>query len=295
MIVLPFLSLLERVNFLPEIMYTAALAEKKRRLIFERIRDYGLSPHLAVVLVGQNQGSMLYVSHKQKACQDVGIQTTLLSYPDSVPELVLLVELAKLNARKDIHGILVQLPLPAHISTQKVLQKIDPKKDVDGLTIHNQGCLSLGLGGFLPCTPMGIMEMIHHYRIPLAERRAVVIGRSSLVGAPMARLLCAKNATVTTIHSHTKNPKALAQEADVLIVACGQPLLVDDSWVKPGAAVIDVGIHKGEKGLVGDVNFDQVLPLVSHISPVPGGVGPMTIASLLDNCLKAYDINTQPN
>ncbi|MDR3623905.1 MAG: bifunctional methylenetetrahydrofolate dehydrogenase/methenyltetrahydrofolate cyclohydrolase FolD [Chlamydiales bacterium] len=254
-------------------------------------------PGLAVVLVGEHPASLTYIRMKEKRCTSVGINFYLKKFPSSISEDLLLEEIKNLNNNKTIDGILVQLPLPPHISTQTVIETIDPKKDVDCFHPLNMGKLSIGnKDGFIPCTPGGIQLLLKHANVQVEGKHVVVVGRSNLVGKPLAILLMQKgphaNATVTVAHSGTPNLKEICQSADILIVAIGSPLFIKSDMVKKGAVVIDVGIHKiqSEAGtkIIGDVDFEQVKDKCSIITPVPGGVGPMTIAMLLKNTYQSY-------
>lgn len=258
-------------------------------------------PHLAAVLVGHDGGSETYVAHKVKACQQVGFDSTLIRFEDTVSEAELLECVAKLNADENIDGFIVQLPLPKHISEQKIIEAIDFRKDVDGFHPINVGRTSIGLPSFVSATPAGILELLKRYEIPTAGKHCVVIGRSNIVGKPVATLMMQKNypgdATVSVVHSRTKNLKEITLQADIIIAAIGQPEFVTADMVKEGAVVIDVGTtrvksDKTKSGfrLSGDVKFDEVAPKCSFITPVPGGVGPMTIVSLLKNTLLATQI-----
>lgn len=261
-------------------------------------------PHLAAILVGNDGASETYVSSKVKNCKDVGIQSTLIRLPDSVTENELLQIIKKFNADEDIDGILVQFPLPHHISEEKVINLIDPLKDVDGFHPVNTGKMVQGLPGFISATPYGIILLLQHYKIETKGKHAVVIGRSKIVGTPISILLSRNdetgNCTVTLCHSHTKNIKEFCLQADILIGALGKPGFIKEDMVKPGAVVIDVGITRvadttKRKGfaLKGDVDFEKVAPKSSFISPVPGGVGLMTIAALLKNTFKAYEMKSE--
>jgi methylenetetrahydrofolate dehydrogenase (NADP+)/methenyltetrahydrofolate cyclohydrolase len=258
-------------------------------------------PHLAAVIVGNDGASQTYVNAKVKACDRVGFDSTLVQLDEDITEDQLLLEIEKLNNNSDIDGYIVQLPLPSHINEQKVTEAVDPEKDVDGFHPVSLGKMLLHLPGFLPATPYGIIEMIKHYNIPTEGKHCVVLGRSHIVGSPMSVLMARKdypgNCTVTLAHSRTQNLAQVAASADILIVAIGKPEFVTADMVKEGATVIDVGIHRIEDvskksgfRLVGDVKFDEVAPKCAFISPVPGGVGPMTIASLLKNTLLAVKI-----
>ncbi|MBW6483150.1 MAG: bifunctional 5,10-methylene-tetrahydrofolate dehydrogenase/5,10-methylene-tetrahydrofolate cyclohydrolase [Vicingaceae bacterium] len=256
------------------------------------------TPHLAAVLVGDDGASKTYVNAKVKACEAVGFKSTLVKLDENTTEEKLLEEIKKLNNDTDLDGFIVQLPLPKHINEQKVTQAISPLKDVDGFHPESLGKMLLDLPSFLPATPMGIIEMLKHYNIPTEGKHCVVIGRSHIVGSPMSVLMARNsypgNCTVTLTHSRTKNLQEITLQADILIVAIGKPEFVTANMVKDGATVIDVGIHRIEDAtkkngfrLIGDVKFDEVAPKCAFISPVPGGVGPMTIASLLKNTLLA--------
>lgn len=258
--------------------------------------DTGKVPHLAAVLVGNDGASETYVSHKVKACEQVGFKSTLIRMDDSVSEDELLDKVAELNADNDINGFIVQLPLPDHISEDKVIEAIDPAKDVDGFHPVNLGKMTIGLPSFVPATPAGIMELIKRYNIETSGKNCVVIGRSNIVGRPVSILLSKKgvDATVTLVHSRTKNLEEVVRRADLIIAAIGIPEFVKADMVSDGAVIIDVGTtrvksDKTKSGwkLKGDVDFENVAPKCSYITPVPGGVGPMTIVSLLQNTLKA--------
>ena len=248
----------------------------------------GVKPGLAVLLVGDNPASQVYVRNKVKACEQAGLHSVLEQLPADLSESDLLARVDALNRDPLIHGILVQLPLPAHIDAHKVIEAIDPAKDVDGFHVASAGALMTGLPGFWPCTPHGCMKMLESIGYPLSGKHAVVIGRSNIVGKPMALMLLAQNATVTICHSRTVNLKALTLQADVIVAAVGQRNTVTADMVKPGAVVIDVGMNRNEAGkLCGDVDFEAVRQVAGHITPVPGGVGPMTIAMLLVNTLES--------
>jgi len=248
----------------------------------------GIIPGLAVVLVGEDPASQVYVGRKAKACAEVGFLSREYKLPAETEEKKLLKIIKKLNKDPLIHGILVQLPLPKHIATEKIIAAIDPNKDVDGFHPFNVGGLVTGTPLFVPCTPRGIMELISRSGIDLTGKEAVVVGRSNIVGKPMALLLLAQNATVTMCHSKTKNLATVTGRADILIAAIGRPHMITANMVKEGAVVIDVGVNRLENGkLAGDVAFDEVTAKASFITPVPGGVGPMTIAMLMKNTLDA--------
>lgn len=247
-------------------------------------------PYLSVILVGDNPASKIYVQNKQKACEAVGIHSLTLHKSAEITEGELSHLIEQLNEDPMVDGILLQLPLPSHIDSFKILSKIDPLKDVDGLTPYNQGLLTMNKPCHIPCTPSGIIKMLEFINFKFQGSLAAVLGRSLLVGSPVAKLLSHHNATVINIHSKTKSPWELTKQADLLIAAVGSPKLVDAKWIKEGAVVIDVGIHRIDNKLCGDVNFDAVKEKTSWITPVPKGVGPMTIACLLINCYNAYSM-----
>jgi len=254
------------------------------------LKARGITPGLAVVLVGENAASQVYVRNKVKACQESGLHSVLEQYPVSTPEDTLLARIDALNRDPAIHGILVQLPLPAHIDAQKVIEAISPAKDVDGFHVSSAGALMVGQAGFWPCTPYGCMKMLESIGYELKGKHAVVIGRSNIVGKPMALMLLQKNATVTICHSATVDLKAMTLQADVIVAAVGKLNVLTADMVKPGAVVIDVGMNRNAQGkLCGDVDFDGVRQVASHITPVPGGVGPMTITMLLVSTLEAAE------
>ena len=248
----------------------------------------GVRPGLAVILAGDDPASRVYVRNKTSAAEQVGVASSLIALPAAVTEAQLMERISALNADPAVHSILVQLPLPKHIDGARVLEAIDPAKDVDGFHEANLGALVAGRPGVVPCTPAGVMRLIEHARVPLAGRRAVVIGRSNIVGKPLALLLLQKDATVTICHSKSGNLADLTKHADILVGAVGRAKLVTADMVKPGACVIDVGINRLPDGkLAGDVDFDSVKQVAGWITPVPGGVGPMTVAMLLENCVNA--------
>lgn len=257
----------------------------------KRMQDeHGLTPGLAVVLVGADPASQVYVNNKEKACKEVGFNSFKyeLSAEASEDELLALVE--ELNDRDDVHGILVQLPLPDQIDAERVLLKIDPDKDVDGFHPMNVGRLAVGAPVFVSCTPAGVIELLKRSGTQLEGANAVIVGRSNIVGKPVALLLLDENCTVTICHSRTRDLAAVCREADVLVAAVGVPEMVKGDWVKEGAVIIDVGINRTEDGLVGDVEFEAASERAAAITPVPGGVGPMTIAMLMKNTLKAAEL-----
>ena len=254
----------------------------------EELKKFGVEPTLAVILVGEDKASQTYVRAKEKACNEYGIKSVAHRLSENTTQEELLALINVLNLDDSIHGILVQLPLPKHIDTNTILATIDPTKDVDGFHAVNVGKLVSGLDGFVPCTPLGVMEILKEYGIDVAGLNAVVIGRSNIVGKPMANLLLNASATVTTTHSKTKNLKEICKNADIIVAAIGKPFFLKADMVKEGAVVVDVGINRLDDGrLVGDVDFDEVAPKCSYITPVPGGVGPMTIAMLLNNTILA--------
>jgi methylenetetrahydrofolate dehydrogenase (NADP+)/methenyltetrahydrofolate cyclohydrolase len=252
------------------------------------LKAQGLTPGLAVVLVGDNPASQVYVRNKVKACEDAGLHSVLEKYEATMTEADLLARVEVLNNNPTIHGILVQLPLPGHIDTQKVIEAISPAKDVDGFHIASAGALMTGMPGFWPCTPYGCMKMLESIGFDLKGKHAVVIGRSNIVGKPMALMLLQKDATVTVAHSRTQNLKALTLQADLIVAAVGKRNVLTADMVKPGAVVLDVGMNRNDEGkLCGDVDFEGVSEVASYITPVPGGVGPMTITMLLVNTLES--------
>jgi methylenetetrahydrofolate dehydrogenase (NADP+)/methenyltetrahydrofolate cyclohydrolase len=270
-----------------------ALSKQLRADVAKRaaaLRARGVVPGLAVVLVGENPASQVYVRNKVKACEDSGLHSVLERYPATLSEAELLARVDALNRDPAIHGILVQLPLPAHIDAHKVIEAISPAKDVDGFHVASAGALMVGQPGFWPCTPYGCMKMLDSIGYDLKGKHAVVIGRSNIVGKPMALMLLQKNATVTICHSGTQNLKALTLQADVVVAAVGKRDVLTADMVKPGAVVIDVGMNRNDEGkLCGDVDFDGVKEIAGWITPVPGGVGPMTITMLLVNTLEAAE------
>ena len=252
------------------------------------LKAAGKEISLAVVQVGDNPASCVYVRNKKKACEYVGIKSVSHELPEETTEAELLELIDKLNNDDTINGILVQLPLPAHMDENKVIDAISPYKDVDGFHLMNVGALSTGQNGFISCTPYGIIQLLKRSGIEIAGKHCVVIGRSNIVGKPMSMLLLRENGTVTVVHSKTQNMKEITKQADILVVAIGKPKFVDETFVKEGAVVIDVGINRDEDNKIcGDVDYDKVFDKVSAITPVPGGVGPMTIAMLMNNCLEA--------
>ena len=245
---------------------------------------------LAVIQVGNDPASSVYVRNKKKACEYIGIESLSYELPEETTEEELVALIEKLNADTKVNGILVQLPLPEQINEEKIIQTISPDKDVDGFHMQNVGALCTGGKGYVSCTPLGIITLLKRSGIEIAGKRCVVMGRSNIVGKPMAMLLLRENGTVTICHSKTQDMKEITRQADILVVAIGKPKFVDETYVKEGAVVIDVGIHRNaENKLCGDVDFDKVAPHISAITPVPGGVGPMTIAMLMNNCVSSVE------
>ena len=262
----------------------------------DELKKFGIEPTLAVVLVGEDKASQTYVRAKEKACNEYGIKSVAHRLSENTTQNELLALINVLNLDDSIHGILVQLPLPKHIDTNVVLAAIDPQKDVDGFHAVNVGKLVSGLYGFVPCTPLGVMEILKEYGIDVAGLNAVVIGRSNIVGKPMANLLLNASATVTVTHSKTKNLKEICKNADLIVAAIGKPFFLKADMVKDRVVVVDVGINRLDDGrLVGDVDFEEVAPKCSYITPVPGGVGPMTIAMLLNNTILAAQAKIAKN
>ena len=250
----------------------------------------GKKATLAVIQVGNDPASSVYVRNKKKACEYIGIESLSYELPEETTEEELVALIEKLNADTKVNGILVQLPLPKHINEEKIIQTISPDKDVDGFHMQNVGALCTGGKGYVSCTPLGIITLLKRSGIEIAGKRCVVMGRSNIVGKPMAMLLLRENGTVTICHSKTQDMKEITRQADILVVAIGKPKFVDETYVKEGAVVIDVGIHRNaENKLCGDVDFDKVAPHTSAITPVPGGVGPMTIAMLMNNCVSSVE------
>ncbi len=252
------------------------------------LKKQGIKITLAVIQVGNDPASTVYVRNKKKGCEYIGIESLSYELPEETTQQELLSLIGELNRKEDVSGILVQLPLPAHIDEDKVIRAIDPKKDVDGFHPQSVGALCIGQPGFVSCTPAGIIQLLKRSSIEIAGKECVVLGRSNIVGKPMAVLMLRENATVTIAHSRTRDLKEVTKRADILIAAVGKPKMITADYVKEGAVVIDVGINRDENGkLCGDVDFESVEPLCSAITPVPGGVGPMTIAMLLNNCLES--------
>ncbi len=251
------------------------------------LKNQGIEGCLAVIQVGEDPASSVYVKNKKRACEYIGIGSRSYELPQETTETELLNLIGKLNKEEEVSGILVQLPVPDHIDENKIIQAISPKKDVDGFHPQNVGALVSGLTGFVSCTPAGVIQLLKRSGISIEGKHCVVIGRSNIVGKPMALLMLREHATVTIAHSRTKDLREICKSADILIVAVGKPKMIDASYIKEGAVVIDVGIHRNAGQLCGDVDFDSVFSHVSAITPVPGGVGPMTIAMLMNNCVQA--------
>lgn len=275
-----------------EIINGKLVSSETRAKIAEEVAAFkaemGVTPGLAVVIVGNNPASLVYVRNKGKACAEVGMHSVEIALPEETTEAELLERIAELNADSSIHGILVQLPLPKHIDQETIINAISPKKDVDAFHPENVGRIFIGNYSFLPCTPAGVMDLLDYYGINVSGKKCVVLGRSNIVGKPMAHLLLERNGTVTVCHSRTQNLEDEIRSADILVVAIGRAEFVKGSMIKPGAVVVDVGINRGEDGkLRGDVEYSTAFEVASYITPVPGGVGPMTITTLLKNTLLA--------
>lgn len=273
---------------------TARKTREKLKAKVEKIKEKGVSPKLAVIMVGDDGASKIYVRNKSKACEELGIEYEEFLLGDETSQEELLELIQSLNARQDVHGILLQSPIPKHLDINEAFRTIKPEKDVDGFNPVNVGKLVLGQETFISCTPFGIIKMLEEYNIPIEGKNAVVIGRSNIVGKPMLQCLLNKHATVTICHSRTKNLEEITKNADILVAAIGKAKFVTEKMVKPGAVVIDVGINRNEEGKVcGDVDFERVKNIASYITPVPGGVGPMTIAMLMTNIVKAASKNCE--
>ncbi len=264
------------------------LREELKKKIAELKSTYNAVPGLTVILVGENPPSKIYVKNKEKFAKEVGMNSEVIKYPENVEEKIILNKIRELNNDKKVSGILVQLPLPKHIDKRKMIETILPGKDVDGFHPMNVGNLSSGYDSSIPCTPLGCYLLLKKVEKNLSGKHAVIIGRSNLNGKPMTQLLLKENCTVTITHSKTKDLKVECKKADIIVAAAGRPKLVKGDWVKKGAIVIDVGINKTDSGLVGDVDFDEVLKVAKAVTPVPGGVGPMTIACLLSNTVECF-------
>lgn len=272
-----------------------AVSKQIKDELKETVADWktkGIEIGLAVIQVGKDPASSVYVGNKKKACEYVGIRSESYELPEETTQEELIQLIERLNQDDGIHGILVQLPVPAHIDEDTIIRAISPKKDVDGFHPQSVGALSIGQPGFVSCTPAGIIQLLKRNDIEIEGKECVVIGRSNIVGKPMALLLLRENGTVTVAHSKTRNLREVCKRADILVVAVGRPRMIDASYVKEGAVVIDVGIHRNENNkLCGDVDFESVEPVASAITPVPGGVGPMTIAMLMYNCVEAVELS----
>ena len=267
---------------------SAQIKEELKKIVELLKETQGISVCLAVIQVGSDPASTVYVGNKKKACAYIGIDSLSYELPEETTQEELLTLIGELNGNKEVNGILVQLPLPEHIDEDAVIRAIDPKKDVDGFHPQSVGALCIGQPGFVSCTPAGIIQLLKRSGIEIAGRECVIVGRSNIVGKPMALLLLRENGTVTVAHSRTANLQEVTKRADILVVAVGRPKMIPRDYVKEGAVVIDVGIHRNESGrLCGDVDYEDVAPVCSAITPVPGGVGPMTIAMLMYNCVEA--------
>ncbi len=278
---------------MPQIIDGKLISAQIKDELKEKVAEYhknGVEITLAVIQVGNDPASTVYVGNKKKACEYIGIKSLAYEIPEETTEAELLELIDKLNADASVNGILVQLPLPKHINEDAVIKRISPEKDVDGFHPQSVGALSIGQKGFVSCTPAGVIQLLKRSGIEIAGKECVVVGRSNIVGKPMALLLLRENGTVTICHSRTKDLKEVTKRADILVVAIGKPKFITAEYVKEGAVVIDVGIHRLEgKKLCGDVDYESVAPLCSAITPVPGGVGPMTIAMLMNNCVSTVE------
>ena len=274
-----------------EIINGKELSKKIKKELKEKVKELkekGINPKLAVIMVGDDAGSQVYVRNKSKACEKVGIEFEEYLFDDKLQEKELLQLIEKLNLDDSVHGILLQSPVPKHIDINKAFRTISPDKDVDGFNPINVGNLSIGEDAFISCTPYGIVKMLEEYNIETVGKKAVILGRSNIVGKPLTQCCLNKNATITVGHSKTQNTKKLTKEADIVISAIGKPKFITEDMIKEGAIVIDVGINRDENGkIVGDVDFENVKQKASYITPVPGGVGPMTVAMLINNVIKA--------
>lgn len=266
------------------------IAKDIRQTLANRVKAIGTPIKLCVILVGENPASTIYIAQKHKACAEIGILSDTISLPEDVTEADLLKEIDQLNQRKDVHGILVQLPLPAHIRTEAVLSRVHVNKDVDCFHPANLGLLAQRMPGLRPCTPYGMIKMLEHHNIKIKGQHAVVVGASNIVGRPMALELLIAGATVTVCHRFTEDLASFVRQGDIVVAAAGKPHLVKGEWIKPGAVVLDVGVHRTENGMCGDVEFETASKMASWISPVPGGVGPMTVTSLMENTIRAYEL-----
>ena len=271
---------------------SAQIKDELREKVANMKKD-GITLCLAVIQVGNDPASSVYVRNKKKACEYIGIESLAYELDENTTQEELLDLIHELNKRQDVNGLLVQLPLPKHIDEDMIIRAIDPSKDVDGFHPQSVGALCIGQKGFVSCTPAGIIQLLKRSGIEIAGKECVIIGRSNIVGKPMALLLLRENGTVTVAHSKTENLKEVAKRADILVVAVGRPKMITREYVKEGAGVIDVGIHRNENNKVcGDVDYDDVAPICSAITPVPGGVGPMTIAMLMNNCVESAFLNS---
>ena len=271
------------------IVFGSELAKRLKDNLKEEVSSFKEKPRLAIILIGDNEASLSYIKSKEKACSYIGIDSILYHYND-IEQDNLIKLIKELNSDNNIHGILLQLPLPKHLDERIIINTIDPNKDVDGLTDMNMGKLFTGQESFVPCTPLGIIQILKEMKVELEGKNVCVIGRSNLVGLPLSRLLTKYNATVTLCHSKTKNLKDISSTADIVIVAIGKPKYIDNTYIKDGAYVIDVGVNKVDSHLCGDVDFDSVKDKVAAITPVPKGVGPMTVCMLMYNVVKAFKI-----
>lgn len=269
------------------------ISKKVKEQVKNEVKHLPTKPCLLVILVGNDQASQIYVASKEKACKAMGIDTKTLVFEENVPQKEIISHIIEANNDKKINGILVQMPLPKHMNEKMVVEAIDPKKDVDGLHALNQGRLMLDEKGIVPATPKGIMRLLSEYCVDLSGKKVLVIGRSMLVGKPIAMLMLQKNATVTMAHSYTPNIKELCLQSDIIVSAVGKPKMITEDMVKEGAIIIDVGINRVFGTIVGDVDYLQVAPKTSRITPVPGGVGPMTIACLLENVVECYKLQNE--
>lgn len=279
---------------MPQIIDGKAISAQIKDELKERVaamKEQGIEVCLAVIQVGDDPASSVYVGNKKKACAYIGIASLSYELPAETTQAELLALIAELNDRKDVNGILVQLPLPKHIDEDAVIRAIDPAKDVDGFHPQSVGALCIGQPGFVSCTPAGIIQLLKRSGIEIAGKECVIVGRSNIVGKPMSLLMLRENATVTIAHSRTKDLRSVTKRADILIVAVGRPKMITREYVREGAVVIDVGIHRNENNkLCGDVDYEDVAPVCSAITPVPGGVGPMTIAMLMHNCVESVNL-----
>lgn len=266
-------------------------AKKITERLKEKIKTYEKKPKLAVMVVGNNPASLIYVGNKQKKAEEIGLASIVIPLPENVTEENILEQIYILNEDDDINGIMIQLPLPEHINKKRILEAVNPVKDADGFTAYNAGRLALGYDCYArPCTPKGIIKLLEEYNIDIEGKNVVIAGRSLIVGKPLSYMFEQKNATVTLIHSKTKNPGEIMRNADILVSATGKVNFVTADKVKKDAVVIDVGINRTEKGITGDVDYENVAPLASYITPVPGGIGPITVAMLMENTFELYEL-----